>query len=102
MEYTPAKLSEPLIGRLAEPLTQEQMKAMKDEDGYITGIVSVDLSDIIDNNFEGFLDMTSEKLTGTKLLMDISYKAVGVDKGGLTLFVEVTGDPSEILGAKEE
>lgn len=57
-------------------------------------VVEVDLSEIIDTDLEGFLDILSERATGSPLLMDISYKVIGCEND--TLKIEVDGDPSEI------
>lgn len=66
-----------------------------DNNGYIEGVVAVELSDIIDRDFDGFLDLLSEKLTGTELLMDINYQVVGHDEN--ILFINVRGDVSDIV-----
>lgn len=52
-------------------------------------IVDVELYEIIDNDFEGFLDILSERVSDTVLLTDISYRIVGHD--GDTLKIEVDG-----------
>jgi hypothetical protein len=57
-------------------------------------IVEVDLSEIIDTDLEGFLDILSERATGSPLLMDISYRIVSVEND--TLKIEVDGDTSAI------
>jgi hypothetical protein len=63
--------------------------------GYVTGTVAVGLGDVIDGDLEAFLDLLSEALTGSGLLMDIGYRLVGID-GDHTLRLEVTGDPQQI------
>jgi hypothetical protein len=63
--------------------------------GYITGTVAIDLGDVIDGDLEAFLDLLSEALTGSGLLMDINYRLVGVDDDH-TMRLEVTGDPQQI------
>jgi hypothetical protein len=55
--------------------------------------VIVSLNEIINNDFEGFLDLLSEKATGDVLLSDIQYKAVNVNKNGF-IEIEVIGDDS--------
>jgi len=71
---------------------------------YITKKIEICLSDIIGLSLEEFLDFISEKAVGSDLLMDISYKAVGVVnyKEGNTIVLEVTGDPTAINEMKEE
>lgn len=83
---------------IREPLTLEEAKSRIEEDStYITGIVPVELSFIIDGDLEVFLDELSEKLLGRSTLMDINYKCVGAESDGLTLLMEVSGDISELL-----
>ena len=57
-------------------------------------VVQVDLREIIENDLEGFLDILSERATGSSLLMDISYRILSVENN--SLMIEVDGDPSEI------
>lgn len=79
---------------LEKPLTKTEL--MKVEiDGYVSGVVTVDLSEFIDNDIEGVLDILSERLTDSPLLSDINYEVVGHD--GDTLHVKVTGDIVEII-----
>jgi len=84
---------------LSKPLTLEQLKEQADEDNYVSGVVLVDLSDAIDNDLEGWLDLLSEKLTGSPLLMDINYRVVGQRDNELK--IEVTGDVSGIIDCEE-
>lgn len=67
-----------------------------DSEGYISGEVYIDLDDIIRLDLEGFLDLLSEQLIGSCLLMDINYKISKVDSDGMLVFV-VHGDPSMAL-----
>lgn len=67
-----------------------------DADGYIEVKVEVGLNELIDADLEGFLDLVSEKATGTSLLMDVNYHLNRVvDK--YTVELVVTGDPAECL-----
>ena len=77
-----------------ENIENELKKYTKDENGYALGIVTVNLSDIINTDLEGFLNILSEKLTGSVLLMDTSYKVISND--GDSLSIEVSGDVSMI------
>lgn len=56
----------------------------------ISGVVKVELRDIINNDFEGFLDILSENLIGNPCLMGIDYKIVGYEDDSL-LHIKVTG-----------
>lgn len=73
----------------------ESLRAATGYDGYVKGEVYVHLSDIIDNDLEGFLDLISEALVGSTLLMDVNYNVVRVAEDG-KLVLEVTGDPSMV------
>ena len=43
--------------------------------------IDAHLSDLIDNDLEGFLDLISEKATETPMLMDLNYGIAGVAPG---------------------
>ena len=77
---------------LEKPLTKKQMKKQIADgtNSYVSGVVAVDLSDFIDNDLEGVLDLLSDRLTGSPLLSDINYEVVGHE--GSTLHVRVNGD----------
>lgn len=68
---------------------------------YVTGVVTMDLDDIVNFDLEWFLDEISEKLVGSIMLLDVSYRAIGVLEDG-SLQVEVTGDVSDVLDGFEE
>ncbi len=76
---------------LDEPLTKDAM----DKDGWVKGVVAVDIGDIATGNYELFLDLLSERLVGNELLMDIQYRVVGHSAD--VLHIEVTGDASEVF-----
>jgi hypothetical protein len=68
----------------------------RDDNGYIAGEVTVDLDAFTDHNLEGVIDLLSEALTGSSLLMDVAWQVVGHD-GDDTLRLLVSGDPSEVV-----
>lgn len=78
----------------------EEVIASRDKDNYVEGYVMVHISDLIDNNLEGFLDIISEKLVGSDLLMDINYEIVGYRESN-TLILKVSGDVSNIIDKEE-
>ena len=82
-----------------QPFTRKEALDFTGAGSFITGIVPVDLSEIIDNDLEGFLDIISEKLVSNGLLMDISYRVVG--NLGNTLYLEVSGDISQAYDLDE-
>ena len=55
---------------------------------------------MIENDLDGFLDLISEKLTESPLLMDIGYEPVSVFEEELYLLV--SGDVSEILDEEKD
>lgn len=72
-----------------EPLTEAAM----DADGWVKGVVSLDAGFLIAHDTEAVLDKLSELLVGDDLLMDISYKVLGVDPENEDhLYIEVRGD----------
>lgn len=81
---------------LDKPLSKRQIKAQAklDPHGYVSGVVRVRLSDVIDRDLESFLDLLGDKLVGSALLMDIRYEIVG-GKGD-EVFLRVTGDPTAL------
>jgi len=83
------------------PMTIDEIKQTRNEDNYVDGIVAVALCDIIDNNLAGFLDILSEKLVGSPLLMDVNYDVVGTvaDYG---ILIRVVGDVSSILDMEDD
>jgi energy-converting hydrogenase A subunit M len=81
---------------ITEPLTIDYMKKIRDKNNFIQRNVLVELNEIIDSDLEGFLDILSEKLTGSCLLMSTSYELADLyDKN--TVIITVTGDISMIL-----
>lgn len=84
------------------PLSIEDMKQMAAEnDGYIEGAIFIDISFLMDNDFESILDEMSEKLTGGPLLMDIAYEHIPAASSVDTLCFKVSGDASDILREEE-
>ncbi len=72
--------------------------ASRDENNRVSGYVEVHISDIINNEWCGFMKMLSEELIGSDLLMNIGYEVVGIsDTDHNTLILKVTGDVSAIL-----
>ena len=75
---------------------------MSGNDTYQTFEVKVSVSELIDLNLEGFLDLLSELATGSALLMDINYELIGVDIDEQAVILRVTGDTSEIEKEEDE
>ncbi|MDR6218868.1 glyoxalase superfamily protein [Deinococcus soli (ex Cha et al. 2016)] len=91
----------PDVTVLDRPYTTEQLRALRAEhDGYVSGVIALDIDSIAGTDYERFLDLISSELTGTDLLMDVSYTVVGTR--GETILLEVRGDPDTILGPDDE
>jgi hypothetical protein len=86
---------------LEKPLTARQIRKGLDEEGYITGVVEIDLEEILSLDADGWLDLLSKKLVGDDLLMDISYRVVGHRRPS-GIHIEVIGNPSESLALAQE
>ena len=78
---------------LSEPYTLEELKANANDNNIVYGWVS--LHQVIDNDFESFLDNLSLKLTGTELLSGTNYELICNNDDNLIFYVE--GDVSLIL-----
>lgn len=82
------------------PLPEEVISANTDENGYIEGIIKLNLSDIIHSDFEQFLDTISEALVGNDLLMDTSYEIIGLcPEEKNTFYILIRGDATSVLGS---
>lgn len=68
----------------------------EEKDNYGEWEVTVHISEIINNDLEGFLDLLSELAVESTSLMDISYNVIGLGKEPNTLKIKVTGDKSQV------
>lgn len=75
---------------LETPLTPFEQGFRGDEDGSVSGLVVVAMSDLHDRDFEGHLDNVSTLLTGSELLMEIGSSAKAVTAEGDVVMM-VTG-----------
>lgn len=89
---------------MTRPYTARELEAKMDEKCFVTGYVAVPLNDMINAEFEEFLDLLSVKLTGGELLMEISYQAVSIlnTDADNNVVIKVHGNVSEILSEEEE
>lgn len=77
---------------LEQPYTSTQIKAIQNTAGDTSGIVAVDLTEVIDNDLESFLDILEERLIGDAgVLTDVEYKVVGNGINGYDLHIYVCG-----------
>lgn len=88
---------------LSGPISQEDIQKFSDENHYIEGVVKVHISDMIDNNLEGFLDLISIGLVDSDLLMDVNYSVIGLcEDEPDTLYLLVSGDASMVLNSSDD
>jgi hypothetical protein len=81
---------------LRKPFTFQEIKQRMDEENKVEGVVSVDISSIIDSDFIQFLDLLSLKLVGGISLKSIEYKLVG-NEGNRHVLISVSGDATDIV-----
>ena len=76
---------------LTQPLPKEvQQQQMRDYE-QISGVVLVELNDVIGGDFDAFLDDVIEKLDGSYRVRDIEYNCVGYYPLRDSLIFEVSG-----------
>jgi len=80
---------------LSEPLTAQEMRDQADENGALRAFVAVDIDQAVTLDAQGFLDLLSERITGTPHLLDIEYQVIGNE--GNTLLLDVGGSAQAIL-----
>jgi hypothetical protein len=95
-EYIERRVVRPRTG----PLSPAAMRASVLRGEYVSGVVAIDLGDIIDHDLEWFLDELSRLLTGSELLMNHTYPVVGSD--GESLWLKVEGDASMVVEYLDE
>lgn len=80
------------------PLPEEVISANTDENGYIEGVIKLNLSDIINADYEQFLDTLSKALVENDLLMDPSYEIISLcPEEKNTFFILVRGDATTVI-----
>ena len=83
-----AKLYDSDLSLRVAPMTREEI--IKDN-YYVEGVVYITEFEIIDNDFEGFLDIVSNRLVGVGVLSDVEYQLVGCDTKSDELYYKVSG-----------
>lgn len=81
--------------------TPKEVIASRDKNNYVTGYIRLHVSDIIDNDLEGFIDVISEKLIGSDILMDVNYDIIAMEDAN-SFIVRVSGDVSAVLEMEEK
>jgi len=90
IEYEEYKFIDKAYQVLNQPYSEAEIKANADENGYIEGVVKISLADLIEADFENFLDYISVRLINSVCLSDIQYKIVGAGSDDVVL-VHVSG-----------
>ena len=62
---------------LEKPYTRKQIESIQNTAGEISGTISVDLIEIVNNDFKGLIKIFQKKLIGEGILSDIHYMVVG-------------------------
>ena len=76
---------------LTAPLTKKQI--CEGPENNVTGVIEVQLSDMIDHDLEGFLDFLEQQLVEEGLVMEINHTLVGCsDKNTVLLLVSAYVD----------
>lgn len=75
---------------LNAPLSLDEVRRQMEQMNEVSGIVRVELHEIVVGSFDDFFEGLGQKLVGSPLLSDISYSARGVD--GSALLIEVRGN----------
>lgn len=91
-----APVNRPAEAVLYEPLSAYEIGARADEDGFVSGLAPMSMSDLIDNDLEAHCDKIGQDLVGSSLLMEPNATPVEVDDDG-TLIVRLEGNASAII-----
>lgn len=86
---------------LDTPLSPYEIGARADEDGWVSGLATMDMSDLIDNDIEGINDKIGNELVGSELLMEPNATPVSVLDGG-TLLMKYEGNASAVIEGFDE
>ncbi|KQN96836.1 hypothetical protein [Paenibacillus sp. Leaf72] len=94
------EIAQDMINRLGTlyPLTLSQIKDRIGANNMIKGIIKVDFNQMLELNLDEFLDLISEKLIGSPLLMDVTYELIAVANVD-SVWVKVSGDASFIMNS---
>lgn len=86
---------------LETPLTAYEIGARGGSDGWVEGLATFDMADLIDNDVDGHGDQIGTKLVGSELLMDVSARPVSVTAEG-SIVCKLSGDASAIIESFDE
>jgi hypothetical protein len=80
---------------LDTPLSAYELGARADDDGFVSGLAVMDMSNLIDNDLDQHNDAIGEALAGSSLLMQPVATPVAVQNGQIVMQLE--GDASAII-----
>lgn len=81
---------------------QEKHPDITQSPHYVSAVISCHISDMIDKDFEQFLDFIATEMCSNDLLMDIDYEIIGLDTTEKnTVYLLVSGDVSGIIDNEE-
>ena len=80
---------------LDKPLSIQEMKRQMKAQNCIIGTVKISLQEIIDSDLNRFIDLLSNRLTGSLLLTDTNWHVTG--HNGDTLHICVSGNACHII-----
>lgn len=73
------------------PLTLDDIQGFMAAQGYVDGTIAVTVQELIDNDYEGFLDILENRLVGLQVLSDIQEEMVGADITAGEVYFKVSG-----------
>jgi hypothetical protein len=73
------------------PLTVDDIRGLMCAQGFVDGTIAVTTSEMIDNDYEGFLDLLENRLVGFQVLSDIQEEMVGADVTAGEVYFKVSG-----------
>ena len=66
-----------IMAVLDKPLTKEELAAAVDEKGWLERTVKVELADVVNTDYDGFIALLSELMIGNDGLVDVTYSMAG-------------------------
>jgi hypothetical protein len=86
---------------LDTPLTPFEIGARADENGWVEGLATFNMDDLIESDLDGHGDQIGKKLVGSELLMDVSARPVSVTPDG-SIVCRLSGDASAVVDGFDE
>jgi hypothetical protein len=96
-----APVNRPTEAVLDTPLSAYEIGTRVDEHGWVSGLATMDMSDLIANDIEGINDKIGNGLVGSELLMEPNATPVDVLDGG-TILMRYEGNASAVIEGFDE